>query len=311
MTVYLDAIIALNWLFDSLLLYLTAIVLKRKISLWRVFAGGFIGASLILLAVSPVYFAGHPLLKITFSVLMVLVAFGFKRIRYFCRCLLVFYLMTFLLGGILTGTHYFISFDFNLSSSLAFNSIKGFGDPVSWLFVIIGFPLAWHFSRQGIDRLETVKIRYDQLVAVQLECDGHEFKLAGLIDSGNQLNDPITRRPVMIVSLSAYGEEVPERFKSLAGDPDQILSGEVGVAPELENRIKFIPCKVVGKDHQLLIALSPDQLTIERENCLYKVDKALVSFTMQRLSSEDAFQCIVHPQMLMGQDSGRGNPKAG
>ena len=311
MTVYLDAIIALNWLFDSLLLYLSAIVLKRKPPLWRIFAGGFIGALLILLSVSPIQNAGHPVLKILFSILMVLMAFGYKRFRYFGRCLAVFYLMSFLLGGILTGAHYFISFDLDLSSSLAFNSIKGFGDPVSWFFVIIGFPIAWHFSRQGLSRLETAKIRFDQTVTVRLACAGHEFSFTGLVDSGNQLNDPITRRPVMIVSLASYHGRMPDLFRPLAGDPDKILSGEEQIALELESRIKFIPCRVVGRENQLLIALSPDSLQIEKGESMYQVEKALVSFTMQRLSSEDAFQCIVHPQMLMGLDSGSGNPKAG
>lgn len=96
MTVYLDIIWALNFMFDSLLLYLTAIILKREIRLWRIFAGGLIGSIIILLVFTPFNeFSGHPVTKLLFSVAMVLAVFGFKRLRYFLKGLMTFYFATF------------------------------------------------------------------------------------------------------------------------------------------------------------------------------------------------------------------------
>lgn len=64
--------------------------------------------------------------------------------------------------------------------------------------------------------------------------------------------------------------------------------------------MRIIPCKVVGKDQQLIIAIKPDQIIIEKGTECFVVTKGLISFTQQELSSDDSFQCIVHPKMLTG-----------
>jgi len=298
--VYLDVIWALNLCFDALLLYLTALILKRRVNLWRVFLGGLTGSLLILLMLTPFEYTGHPVVKLAFSILMVLIVFGFKKLRSFLKCLMAFYMMTFLIGGGLIGAHYFIQFDFDLSTSVALASIKGFGDPISWLFVLLGFPLAWHFSKSNLEGIEMAKIQYDQIVDVFVDFHGVNIQLRGLVDSGNQLYDPITRRPVMIVSIESLPEEFPEEIKRVAENPDLILTGEVTMPAEFESRMKIIPCKVVGQEHQLIIALKPELLKIQSEKETFIVEKALISFTAQKLSSDDNFDCIVHPKMLTG-----------
>jgi stage II sporulation protein GA (sporulation sigma-E factor processing peptidase) len=300
-TVYLDVIWALNLLFDSLLLLLTAIILKRQISKWRIFLGGLLGSVIILLAVTPLHvYSGHPISKLLFSIFMVLIVFGYKRFRYFITGLMTFYFTTFLIGGALIGTHYFVNFDFQLSSSVMLASIKGFGDPISWLFVLLGFPIAWHFSHVNIDKVETAKLQFDNMVKVFIFLDEMRFEFKGLVDSGNQLYDPITKSPVMLVSVKNSLENIPPPILQLAQNPDEILFGTNTLPEHIQGKMKIIPCKVMGREHQLIIALKPDKIVIEQEQHSYTIKKGLVSFTMQELSSEDAFQCIVHPKMLAG-----------
>lgn len=298
---YLDIIWLLNFLFDSLLLYLTAIILKRDIVLWRILIGGFIGSSIIILSITPynVTFS-HPIMKLVFSVLMVLTVFGYKRFKYFLTGLMIFYLTTFLIGGSLIGIHYFIQFDMNLSTSLFLANVKGFGDPISWLFVVLGFPIAWHFSRRNFERIEVTKIQYDELVIVEVELDENRYSLKGLVDSGNQLYDPIAKLPVMFISINQIITELPEELKVIAEDAEAVIMGEKSLDSKWENKMRIIPYKVMGKDHQLIIAFKPDRLIIKQNDRDVKlIEKGLVSLTTQQLSSDDTFQCIVHPKMLI------------
>ncbi|PFO05968.1 sigma-E processing peptidase SpoIIGA [Bacillus sp. AFS076308] len=302
MTVYLDVIWALNLLFDSLLLYLTAIFLKRRIQIWRIIAGGFIGSLIILLSFTPLNaYTSHPISKLICSMFMVLIAFGFKRLTFFFKALMTLYVSTFLIGGAIMGAHYFIQSDLELSVKVLASSVKGYGDPISWLFVLIGFPLAWHFARKNVESMEMTKIQFEQIVDVELHIDNETLHFKGLVDSGNQLYDPLSKLPVMFVSVRDQVEAVPESVSKLAAaDPEQFIMGSLDISHEWQNRLRIIPYKVVGQEHQLIVAIKPDLILIEHNGVQYLCEKGLVSFTMQQLSAEDAFQCIVHPKMLTG-----------
>ncbi|SFA75327.1 stage II sporulation protein GA (sporulation sigma-E factor processing peptidase) [Bacillus sp. cl95] len=301
MTVYVDVIWALNFLFDSLLLYLTAIILKREFRLWRLLLGGFIGSLIIILSFTPLNsFSGHPIIKLLFSILMVFSVFGYKRLRYFISGLFTLYLATFLVGGFLIGMHYFIRFDNELTTNVLISSVKGYGDPVSWLFVMIGFPVAWHFSKSRIESIEMTKIEFDQKVDVLIRLGERTYSFRGLVDSGNQLYDPFSRMPVMFVSLFDRLDLFPEAIKKMAEDPECLINGNDEVHSEWQSKLKIIPCRSVGQEHQLIIAIKPDQVFIVKDQFQIDCSKCLVSFTMQRLSADDSFQCIVHPKMLTG-----------
>jgi len=302
LAVYLDVIWLLNLLFDSLLLYLTAIIIKRRQSIWRILAGGFIGSLIILLSFTPLQvYSGHPIAKLFCSVLMVLTAFGFKRITFFIKALMTLYVATFLLGGAIIGVHYLIQYNSEWTTQALISSVKGFGDPISWMFVLIGFPVAWQFSKKNIENIEMTKIQFDQIVQISLIINGQSFSLKGLIDSGNQLYDPLSKLPVMFVSIKKQMEEFPEPIQQMASDPEPILMGSLELPDEWQNRIRIVPCRVVGQEHQLIVAMKPDSIWIDHHGEQFLCNKGLISFTMQQLSADDAFQCIVHPKMLTGQ----------
>lgn len=312
MTVYLDVIWALNLLFDSLLLYLSAIFLKRQIRIWRLITGGFIGSLIILLSFTPLHsFTNHPITKLLFSVVMVLIAFGYKRLSFFIKALMTLYVTTFLIGGALIGAHYFVQFDSQMSTKVMLASITGFGDPISWLFVLLGFPIAWHFSKRNIENMEMTKIQFDQIVNVTLSIAGEKLVVKGLVDSGNQLYDPLSKLPVMFVSIKHQVEQMAEPIQKTAINPDGLIKGDEEIPIEWQNRLRIVPCRVVGQEHQLIVALKPDSIQIDAKGVQYLCKEGLVSFTMQQLSGDDAFQCIVHPKMLTGQQQNDDSVKVG
>lgn len=299
MTVYLDIIWLLNFLFDTLLLYLTALILKKDFRYFRLLAGGFIGSTIILLSFTSVGpFVSHPVIKGFFSVLMIWCTFGYIRLRTFVRTLFTFYLLTFGIGGALIGTHYFIQYDHEVTEQVLIGSVQGFGDPISWVFIILGFPIAWHFSRSRFEQIEMTKIKYDQLVDVEIKLGDCQICCKGLVDSGNQLIDPISRLPVMFLSIAQIMDQLPLAIIQLVQESEQIIQGTASLESTWEHKVRIIPMKVVGQEHQLVLALKPDSLTIASDGNIIQVEKGLVSFTLQQLSSEGLFQCILHPQML-------------
>jgi stage II sporulation protein GA (sporulation sigma-E factor processing peptidase) len=295
LSIYLDAVWFLNLCFDGLLLMLTAVMLKRKLIFWRIAAGAFIGSLIVLLMFTPFSeIVAHPITKIIFSVCMVIIAFGFKRFRFFLQGLLCFYFSAFIVGGGLIGLHYFIKSNIFLSEFGLLTVSSGLGDPVSWLFVIIGFPVIWYFARNRVEDIELKKIQYDQIVEVTIEIEGNLLQLRGLVDSGNHLYDPISKTPVMVLDMKKADHMLPPSLIEAAKNLDQLSFDQL----EWENRIRIIPYRGVGLSHQFLLALKPDKIMIHTGSESIQAKKALIALNTESISSDDLYDCLLHPKMI-------------
>lgn len=158
MTIYLDAIWLMNFCFDIMLLFLTAIILKRNIVWKKIMIASLIGSAIVILLFSPfAQLASRPESKLILSCVMVLYAFGFKKFRYFIENLLTFYFVTFAVGGGMLGTYYFFQVGFSFQNNMILTNGNGFGNPVSWLFIVVGFPIIWYFSRLRLEQVEAKK----------------------------------------------------------------------------------------------------------------------------------------------------------
>jgi stage II sporulation protein GA (sporulation sigma-E factor processing peptidase) len=234
---------------------------------------------------------------------MVWIAFGFKRFRYYFQSFLTFYFVTFMVGGGMIGAHYFFQAEMSYLDGVLMTNSTGFGHPISWLFVLIGFPLVWMFSRNRLEGLEAKKIHFDQLVTVTIKVDSTQFTLKGLVDSGNQLFDPITRSPVMIIDTLKAQSYIPWQLVNQAIEDDVMksISESGNESHPWEHRVRIIPYRVVGSEHQFLLGFKPDEVWIETKTEKIKVPKTIVGLNRTTLSSEDEYECIVHPRMLQGQ----------
>lgn len=298
MTVYVDVIWLLNVCFDGLLLWLTAIILKRDVRWWRLALGAFIGSIIVLLLFTPLSpYVQQPLTKLCFSVLIVIVSFGFKRFRYFFENLFTFYLATFMVGGGLIAVHYLLRTDVVISGMLTAYSL-GTGDPVSWLFVLIGFPVLWVFSQRRMDTVREKKLRFDYIVEVVVTFHETSLSLKGLIDSGNQLYDPLTKTPVMIVNASVMKDVLPPELLAHMNERNDFTWLDDEQWKEWATRLRLIPYRGIGQTQRLLWAIQPDRVTIYYDSQWMEVTKGLVGLNEADLSTDGEYQCIVHPKMI-------------
>ncbi|NGP44335.1 sigma-E processing peptidase SpoIIGA [Bacillaceae bacterium SIJ1] len=191
---YLDLIWLLNLLFDTWLLWLTAIVLKRKVRKRRLILGGFLG-SLIVIGLFTPYSAmiGHPIFKGFISIGMVLVTFRFHRLRAFGQALMTFYFVTFAVGGGMIGIFHFLQIPSATSGTGFVTYSGGYGHPVSWLFVLLSFPALLYFSKKRLRFAEEVSQTFQGIVDFELHLLGQTLYGKGFIDTGNHLSDPVTK----------------------------------------------------------------------------------------------------------------------
>ena len=300
MTIYLDVIWFLNLCIDFMLIMMTAIALKRPIQKLRFFIAALVASAIIFLLFSPIASLFYqPWVKVIFSMGIVLIAFGFKRFTYFLQNWLMFYFVTFMTGGGLFALHFFWQTDVELLNGMMMSKTSGFGSTFSWLFVIIGFPLLWYFSKQQISSIEAKKIKFNEMAEVEIKIDDVIISVKGLVDSGNQLHDPITKVPVMILETKALKGIFSDTVINSLKDVETFSTLESEISEQYAHRIRVIPYRAVGKGQQFLMAMKPDYVKILHNKEEHQIKKVLVGINDAVLSNDGEYQCIIHPKMLI------------
>ena len=109
MTIYLDVVLLENLIMNSIIVYVTAIITKAKIKHIRIILASLIGAIYSILSyISKLPIFSNLFIKIILSIIMVYVAFNPKEIKILGKELLLFYLTSFLFGGVAFALIYII-----------------------------------------------------------------------------------------------------------------------------------------------------------------------------------------------------------
>ncbi|MDT8859112.1 sigma-E processing peptidase SpoIIGA [Alkalihalobacillus sp. MEB130] len=300
MTLYIDVIWLLNLCIDYLLIALTALVLKRRFHHIRMILGALFASLIVFLMFSPVAsLFNEPWMKFLYSGVIVWIVFGYKRLKYFLQGLLMFYFVAFMTGGGLFALHYFWHTEIEVLNGMAQVNSGYFGSGISWVFVLIGFPLIWYFSKHRFDTIEMKRVQYDQIVDVDISVAGYTFRAKGLIDSGNQLSDPLTKKPVMIIEAKLLYPFFGEQAVTNILDFHEHVNEE-GVEKKLLERASIIPYQVIGQSQPFLTGLRPDKVIIYQQGERFETKNVLLGLQDKDLSPDGIFQCIVHPKLVLG-----------
>lgn len=172
-------------------------------------------------------------------------------------------------------------------------------DMVTSLIIAVGSvllvaELGWGVvHRRMRDSLYFVPIRI-------LLCD-QKLETNALIDTGNQLRDPLTGAPVVIVELELLKRVIPreilDAFESKAESPYELLA-ILSSFPEWARRIRLIPFSSLGKDKGILVGIRPDALEILEGDVGFSVTNVVLGVHPRNLSSSSQDQALLHPELL-------------
>ena len=179
MTIYLDLLFLLNFIYDLLLLLTVSVTLKRNTKFKRILLGSIFGAISTFIIVIPINKYLLLILKILSSVIMLIITYSFKNIKYFFNNLLYLYMTSVILAGFL----YFLKLEFNNLSYLISLSIA---------------PLILYLYIKEQKKLKEI-VNYYKKVIVTFK-NNKTLSLNGFIDSGNKLKDPITGKYIILVN---------------------------------------------------------------------------------------------------------------
>lgn len=177
MTVYIDILVVVNFLFDFFLLLTINVALKRFSLIRRLVLASLFGEVTLLSLFIPIPSLGLTILKVFLGVIMVIIAFGYKNMKYTFYNVVYLYMLSVILGGFI----YYLNVEFQ----------------ISYAIVLAIAPLILYVFILSIKALREVKNYYYK---VEIYFDRENYVMTGFLDTGNKLCDPVTNKPIILVN---------------------------------------------------------------------------------------------------------------
>lgn len=178
MEMYIDLFFIFNVIMDYIIIMSTSILLKRRTSYIRMILSSLIGgiSSLVLFTS-----LNKIVIEIVSIVIMVLISFGYKGIRYLINNILYMYVLSTLLGGII------YLFNIKVSNSMFLTYL---------IIIVISIEIMILYIKEN----KKMRSIYNNYYKVDIYFkDREKLSLIGFVDTGNNLYDPYKKRPVIIV----------------------------------------------------------------------------------------------------------------
>lgn len=196
----------LNFLFDFFLLMGVSILLRRNVSIYQLLKGAFFGGLSILFLFFKMNSLELFLLKFLVSIVMTVLAFGYRDFKYTCKNIFYLYTTSLILGGFL----YYLNVEFSYKQE----GIVFYHHGLSINYIVLLFcspMIIYCYVKQGI----YLKNNYSNYYKVTLKLDDEKTLLCnGFLDSGNHLEDPYFHQPVILIDHRKFIYDINE-FKMI------------------------------------------------------------------------------------------------
>ena len=178
MKMYIDLFFIFNVIMDYIIIMSTNILLKRRTSYIRMILSSLIGGISPLVLFTSL---NKIVIEIVSIVIMVLISFGYKGIRYLINNILYMYILSTLLGGII------YLFNIKVSNSMFLTYL---------IIIVISIEIMLLYIKEN----KKMRSIYNNYYKVDIYFkDREKLSLIGFVDTGNNLYDPYKKRPVIIV----------------------------------------------------------------------------------------------------------------
>ena len=295
MTIYLDVVIVENLIMNAIIIYATAIVLKVKIKHLRIIISSLIGAVYSVLSyISDLEIYNNLFLKVFLSVVMVYIAFIPKNVKLLLKQILIFYLTSFLFGGVAFALIYVIKPQEILMKNGLFLGMY----PLKTVF--LGAVIATIILITAFKVVKNNITKKDMMCYVVIEIDNKSTKIKAMLDTGNMLKEPISGLPVIVIENTALYELLP---KEILENLEEILGGDFQKIPEdIKNtyisKLKWIPYSSLGKQNGMLIGIKADKIVVEKDDQIIEHDDVIIGIYNKSLTKKGEYRGLMGVELL-------------
>ena len=261
MEVYIDIYIFENIVINLFLLLLTFKLLRFSFNKKNICIAAVLGGLYGLVIFCNVNLLNSIAFKLLIPAIMIYISLESKKFKYVLKSILVFFMLAFMLGGICFGAlqmqnTYMIGQAFVVEN----NSIK---------YIVLSVAIVFIFINRIVDLLKDRALVKNFLYDIYITEGTRTVLVKGFLDTGNELREPVTNLPCVIVENNYFNQFYIPDDKKFIIKYDTI--NEVG-------EVKGFKGNIMIKN--------------EDSNSWTRVD-AIVCGCERKLSKEDEFQALL------------------
>ena len=267
MIVYADIFFLENFIVNLFLLSVAMKCLKHKCSFFLLSAASCIGGiySLVLL-IPKLEFLTSLFFELLTAYLMIRIVYGKTTLINMLKVLIVFLMLTFTLSGIcflfsLKQNYYILGRIYEIKKY----SVK---------YIMLGIMIIYVFIDRMIEHIKDKITINNYIYVMEFEIEGNKYNIRGFLDTGNELREPVTNLPCIIVEKMIFSEF------------------------NLGNKnIYNIPYNAIGYGGEIK-GIRVDNIKIKGKDLWYRQVDAIVCPCVEKLSKENEFNALLSRGVL-------------
>ena len=295
MTIYIDIVLIENLIMNSIILLATGLILKEKIKTTRILLASLIGAIYSIVSyMSILEIYSSIILKIILSIVMVYVAFNPQTMKKMWKDILIFYLTSFVFGGVAFALIYIVKpQDILMRNGLFLGTY-----PLKT--IMLGAIIAFIIIMTAFSVVKSKITKKDMFCEVEIKLNEKIIETTAMLDTGNLLKEPITNTPVIVVEHTLLYDCLP---KEILNHLDEWLGGEFDNIPEeikeeYISKLKFIPFSSLGKQNGMLLGIKADYIKIKNMDKEEKKENVIIGIYNKSLTKRGEYRALMGIELL-------------
>lgn len=295
MTIYIDIVLLENLVMNYIILLGTGYIIKARIKHIKLIISSLIGAIYALLAymeIFPIY--ANFITKMILAICMIYIAFNPKKIKGLIKELIVFFLVSFSLGGCAFALLYMIKPQEIFVKDGVYIGVYPL--KIALLGGITGFVITYISFKVVKNHITKNEIIYNAIIKIE----DKKLEIKVLLDTGNMLKDPITGDTVIIIEKEKLYDILP---LELLNNIDNFFEFDNKIIKnEYQTRLRIIPFTSVGKRNGMMVGIKADYVSIITDIDEIKKDNAIICVYEKKFSKTDKYSGLIGLDILEGSE---------
>lgn len=295
MTIYIDVVLMENLIMNFIILLATGLILKEKIKIVRLLFSSLLGAIYSVVSyMSILEIYSSMILKIILSIVMIYIAFNPQTMKKMWKDILIFYLTSFVFGGVAFALIYFVKPQEILMKNGLFLGTY----PLKT--IILGAIIAFIIIMTAFTVVKSKITKKDMFCEIEIQLNGTNIETTAMIDTGNLLKEPITNTPVIVVEHTLLYDCIP---KEILNHLEELLGGDFEDIPEsikeeYRTKLKFIPFSSLGKQNGMLLGIRADAIKIKGIDKEEKKEGIIVGIYNKSLTKRGEYRALMGIELM-------------